>query len=145
MSMETKEIVIIQTKSSDISECCELLKTEETMTFDGTYPSEKYLHELLTDNLCFVAKYGDEIVGCLFCEKIKSKGILLNLIVVKKEYRHKGIGCFLLDTLEKRCKEINLNWIVLYSTTKSINNTNFYIKNNYINKSGSFNEFGKNL
>lgn len=87
-----------------------------------------------------------ETIGCLFTERLKMNGCLIWLIAIDPKYKTQGYGTILLKHFKNNCREIHdIEWIILYSTTNSLYNQCFYMKNGYINNSGSFYEFGKEL
>ena len=129
----------------DLLACEKLLATPETVCFSGEYPTSDYLSHIMIDGMSFVAVNGfDEIVGCIFSEKLKCFGALLDFMAVKTHYKRMGIGTQLLNHLKLEYAANNIDWMILYSTTKSEINKSFYEKNGFINN-GSFYEMGKLL
>jgi Acetyltransferases len=126
----------------DLSICEAILKTPETTCFTGEYPTVDYLSHIMIDKLSFVATIDNDIVGCIFSEKLKCFGALLNFMAVREDCRSKGIGKKLLFLLQSMYKSEGIEWMVLYSSIKSDRNKSFYEKNGFTNNNG-FYEFGK--
>lgn len=132
-------------KRADLPGCAKLLETPEVLSSTGEYPSVSYLSHIMVDGLSFVAiNDAREIVGCLFSEKLKFFGALLDFMVVRDDCRGMGIGTGLVKLYTSHCKSIGIEWSLLYSTTESESNKGFYDKNGF-ECSGKFYEFEKQL
>lgn len=102
----------------------EVEMTEEQLLKDGF--GERPLFHF------FVAEEAGEIKGvALYYEKYstwKGRCLFLEDLIVKKQYRHQGIGELLLNRLKKEAKDTGakrLEWVVLDWNESAIN---FYLK-----------------
>jgi GNAT superfamily N-acetyltransferase len=138
-------IEIRPVRKEDLEICEKLVAQPEAIAFNGQFVSKGWLSTLKDDGISYVIKSDDKIVGCTFGEKLKMNGYLLWLIAIDPEYKNMGFGTKLMECVETECKKKGIDWIILYSTTESKSNCYFYTKLGYINKSGSFWEFGKKL
>ena len=139
-------------KQEDLDSCEKLVSQPETIAFNGEFVTKDWLSVLSDDKLSFVLideeqiYDEDKIIGCIFGEKLKMNGCLLWLIAIVPEYKNRGYGSMLLKHLERVCiEEHSIEWMILYSTTNSEMNHHFYTKHGFVNKSGTFYEFGKEL
>ncbi len=117
----------------DLKKCAALSKTPELRLgyFTESYPNMKYLKEFL-GNLFIVAE--DElrnILGYLVGEKEKAGVVCLNLLVVNKKYRGKGIGKLLLKEFLKRSKKLSLKSIYFLAPNWNKKTLEFYRKNGF--------------
>lgn len=130
-------------KWDDLPACAKILETKETKCFTGEYPTVDYLSHIMIDEMSFVAVNGsNEIVGCIFSEKLKCFGALLDFMAVREDQRKRGLGTNLLKVLQAEYATKHIEWMILYSTTSSEVNKSFYTKNGFIDN-GSFYEMGK--
>lgn len=67
----------------------------------------------------YIAKYNNEIAGCVALKPIDNKLCEVKRLYVKKEFRGLGIGKLLMDTVIKDAKELNYKTITL-ETFKSL-------------------------
>lgn len=89
--------------------------------FDDFWTYSILNQELNCDSSYFiVAKSNDEIVGFAGLKVICDEADIMN-IVVKKAFRHNGIGSILLDHLVSYAKSLDLN-----SITLEVNENNLY-------------------
>lgn len=90
-----------------------LISTILTSEFDDFWNSN-ILKQELENTSCFylVAKYKNEIVGFSGVNIVLDNADLMN-IIVKKNYRNKGIGTILLKELINYCKKQNLKTFTL--------------------------------
>jgi len=144
--MMYKEFEILPVTEEYLDKCEELVATPETIAFNGEFVTKDWLFELSEDNLSFVMIVDGKTVGCIFGEKLlKSHGCLLHLLCIDVNFRNMGLGTKLIKHFEEQCKNTGVEWILLYSTYQSTVNHIFYTNLGYINKSGMFYEFGKEL
>lgn len=141
------DLFIRTIRDEDLDICEKLVAQPELINFQGHNVSKDWLSSLCEDGLSVIMENGEkETVGCIFAERLKMNGCLLWLIAIDPKFKTQGYGTTLLKHFENQCREIhNIEWIVLYSTTNSLYNRHFYMKNGYENGSGSFWEFGKEL
>jgi ribosomal protein S18 acetylase RimI-like enzyme len=128
----------------DLEECSDLLREEQLRCFDGEYPSMRYLEDLLEDSMSFLIQNGCDIIGCVFSERLKHNGALLNFIAIHRDWRGKGLGSELLNRLQTEYEKKDIEWFILYSSVDIQENLSFYKKHNLLNN-GLFYEMGKNL
>ena len=132
-------------KDADLDICEKILAQPELLGFHGHYVSKGWLEDLKKDNLSFTISCDSKIVGCTFGEKLRRNGYFVWVIAIDPEYQNRGLGSKLLNYLEAKCKESDIHWMILYSTTNSEFNRQFYTSHGYMNKNGSFYEFGKDF
>lgn len=129
---------------NDLNIIEKLMRTKEFKNSDGTYPDKNYLSKYLNSDLFIVAVENENILGCIYGERLIGNGVLLWYIVVNQDFRRKGIGSNLLIKFEKICKSIGIKFINLCSPINSKENINFYKKHKY-EQEGSYIEFYKEL
>ena len=83
---------------------------------------EGYEYYFITDN--------ETIVG-FTAFTIKDNALFLSKLYIKKEHRKKGYARFVMDYLEKRCKEDKLSFIWLTVNVNNINAINSYKKSGF--------------
>ena len=79
-------------------------------------------------------KKGIKVFGLLFSNLVIGICVLhvvldeaqINFFVVKKEYRKKGFGSYLMSFLIKQCKELNINKLILEVSQNNITAVKFY-------------------
>lgn len=97
--------------------------------FDAFWSYDTLKEELQCSNSFFrIAKTdNDEIVGFAGFKSILDEANIMN-IVVKKIYRHNGIGSFLLEHLISHAKSLNLNTITLEVNENNLSAIRLYDK-----------------
>ena len=79
-------------------------------------------------------KKGIKVFGSLFSNFVIGICVLhvvldeaqINFFVVKKKYRKKGFGSYLMSFLIKQCKELNINKLILEVSQNNITAVKFY-------------------
>jgi len=79
-------------------------------------------------------KKGIKVFGLLFSNLVIGICVLhvvldeaqINFFVVKKKYRKKGFGSYLMSFLIKQCKELNINKLILEVSQNNITAVKFY-------------------
>ena len=79
-------------------------------------------------------KKGIKVFGLLFSNLVIGICVLhvvldeaqINFFVVKKKYRKKGFGSYLMSFLIKQCKELNINKLILEVSQTNITAVKFY-------------------
>ena len=94
-------------RKTDLNECAKLSKLSELQIDERKYPDKKYLSEFL-GSLFVVAEDNKKVIGYALGEKEKHKVVSLNILVVDKKFRGKGIGKLLLNEFIKRAKTLGL-------------------------------------
>ena len=118
---------IRQAKENDCKSCYELSKVEELKKASGAYMAFSDFKDFAKcHQIFFVAEDGKEIVGYLYGEKAAGDAALLWLLVVKPEYRSKGIGKKLIEKFEQECKKRKLYEIILYAPRFNKRTHKFY-------------------
>lgn len=96
--------------------------------FDDFWSYEILKQELDCDNSYFiVAKDNNQIVGFAGLKIIIDEADIMN-IVVKKDFRNKGIGSCLLDNLILCCQDLSLKIITLEVNVNNLNAISLYKK-----------------
>lgn len=99
--------------------------------FDDFWNYDILEEELKCENSYFmVAKSNDEIVGFAGLKVIVDEADIMN-IVVKKSYRHNGIGSVLLENLISYAKSLDLNTVTLEVNEHNLSAIKLYDKFNF--------------
>lgn len=82
-----------------------------------------------------VAEENDEIVGVagFYCNDMIRKMGFLSMIIVRSCYQKKGIGLFLLETVERMCIDAGMNKLRLEVDIYNIVAQKFYITHGFSN------------
>ena len=113
----------------------EIIKDILISDFDDFWNYDILKQELECENSYFViVKTNDEIVGFAGLKIILDEADIMN-IVVKKHFRHNGIGSLLLESLISYSKSLNLKTITLEVNEYNSSAINLYNKFNF-NKLG---------
>jgi len=110
----------------DLIRCEELFKLPEFFTPNGEYIKAKWLIEYLDESYFLVAEEEDKIIGALYGEVLKGKGVILWLLAVEQEYRKLGVGTAVLKQFENNAANNGSRWVILYSSTYSDKTLKFY-------------------
>lgn len=136
-------IKIEQAKLSDVADIIKIGKSiEEFKISKGTitFWPKKILINCVKDknNLILLAKQNEELIGFIIANynPIFEKAIIEN-ILVKKDFRNKGVGKLLLDSLLLKLKRLGCSYICSLTEIKNKNTIKFYIKNKF-NKGKDF-------
>ena len=106
----------------EISEIKKLIDSFEEMDVVGETFPEEYYQRILKKGILLVAVDDNEIVGvCFGAYNIKEKWADLLGLVVKAEFREKGIGTNLVKEFEKNAKDKELETIDLYADKFQLN------------------------
>ncbi len=84
-------------------------------------------------------KEGTKIFGILFANLVIGICVIqvvldeaqINYFVVKKKFRKRGFGSYLMSYLIKRCKKLNINKLLLEVSKSNINAEKFYNRFNF--------------
>ena len=84
-------------------------------------------------------KEGTKIFGLSFANLVIAICVIqvvldeaqINYFVVKKKFRKRGFGSYLMSYLIKRCKKFNINKLLLEVSRNNINAENFYNRFNF--------------
>ncbi len=108
-------------KNSEINEIKKLVDSFEEMdVIKDTFP-EKYYKRIIAKGILLVAEENKKIVGvCFGTYNTKERWTDLLGLVVKKEWRGKGIGKTLVKEFEKFVKNKKLETIDLYADRKQL-------------------------
>ena len=122
MDINIREMTI-----SDLENIKEILSSE----FDNFWNYNILKDELLTENSKYIiAIFDDEIVGFAGLKVIVDEADIMN-IVVKKTYRHNGIGSVLLENLISYAKSLDLNTVTLEVNEHNLSAIKLYDKFNF--------------
>lgn len=99
--------------------------------FDDNWDAEEKLRKLVAErpNGIIVAEVGDEIVGSVF--QTDRLYPYFWRLVVRKDYRERGIGEQLLDTVEQQLREERHNQIGIFVTEEHEAIKQWYIKRGF--------------
>lgn len=107
------------------------IKEVLTEEFDNFWSPATLKEELNSNNSYFlVAKANNEIIGFAGLKIILDEADIMN-IVIKKNYRHNGIGSSLLDNLISYSKSLNLKSITLEVNENNLSAIRLYDKFNF--------------
>lgn len=129
---------------SDMKRVEELFSLPELATPNGDYLSAELLFDYLDEKFFLVAEDSDKIVGALFGERLKNKGIMLWLFAVDSNLQGKGIGNSLLNEFENNMRSEDIEWIMGYAPDKNVQTLKFY-KDRGFNMGKTYIEFLKFL
>ena len=84
-------------------------------------------------------KEGTKIFGILFANLVIGICVIqvvldeaqINYFVVKKKFRKRGFGSYLMSYLIKRCKKLNINKLLLEVSKSNVNAEKFYNRFNF--------------
>lgn len=79
----------------------------------------------------YLAKYGNKIIGSVALERISDQQYALTRMGVDADYQGNKIGQLLMDTAINKCKELQLNSVVLYTNQVLISALNLYFNNGF--------------
>lgn len=112
---------IRKAKVSEIEEIKKLVDSSDEMDVIKETFTETYYQRILEKGILFVAVEKEIIGVCFGTYNLKEKWADLLGLVVKKEFRRKGIGSFLVKEFEKIIKDKNLKTIDLYADKFQLN------------------------
>ena len=116
----TAPIIIRKATTRDVKPCYAIMrKTKELYGADGLSP-EWWLRGLIEKGIAVVAEQGKTIIGFKAGESLLSGGVISHLIVIKKDYRGKGLASQMNAAFEKRAKEKKRIWVLTYAKDDSI-------------------------
>lgn len=122
--------MIRKARKSEIREIKKLVDSFKEMDVIPDTFSEQYYQRILKKGILFVAEENNKIIGVCFGDyDLKEKWADLLGLVVKKEFRKKGIGSLLIKEFEKTVKKKKLKTIDLYADKTQLS---LFRKLNYI-------------
>lgn len=99
--------------------------------FDNFWTYSAFKQELNSENSYFiVAKTNNEVVGLAGLKVILDEADIMN-IVVKKSFRHNGIGSILLENLISYARNLNLKTVTLEVNEHNLSAIRLYDKFNF--------------
>jgi N-acetylglutamate synthase-like GNAT family acetyltransferase len=119
---------------TEYREYFKVLNLEWIQKYFKVEPADEYVlsnpQSAILDNggFIFFAKYDAEIVGTCALQKIDDKTFELAKMAVNINNQNKGIGRMLMDKSIQKATEMNLNKLVLYSSTHLTIALNIYSK-----------------
>lgn len=116
---------------NDLEKCENLLHISTMRCATGEYYTKSFLKDYLDENFFLVAENNGEITGCIFGEAVKDKGAIIWVIAISKKHRGASIGSKLLQAFEKNCKNIGIQWMILYAPQKKKKTCKFYQKHTF--------------
>lgn len=117
-------------KKNDLIECEKISKVSELLLNSKTYPDRKYLIEFLGP-LFIIAEEDNKIAGYILGEKEKAKILSLNLLVVDRKKRGKGLGKLLLNEFLKRAKKLGFKELYSFVPRWNEKTMEFYKRNGF--------------
>ncbi|MDD3487436.1 MAG: GNAT family N-acetyltransferase [Candidatus Moranbacteria bacterium] len=96
---------IRKAKQSDAKKCIELTKTPEFIFPGEKNFVEKYLLDFIKKGIFYVAEENQKIVGFISAQEIFGREMWIDMIVVDKNFRGKGIGTKLIKLVLKIAKK----------------------------------------
>ena len=117
----------------DYSEIINLWKNTKGVGINDYDDSKRRIKIFLEKNSqsCFVAENEQKIIGTIMGANDGRRGLIYHLMV-KPEYRKKGIGKKLLDKVEKNLKKEGIRRIYLVTLKENKIGNKFWENNNYI-------------
>lgn len=124
-------MIIRKAQLKDLKECEKISRIRELdLDYYRNGPNVKYLKDFL-DQIFLVAVEDNNVLGYIIGEKNKSKFIFINIIVVDKKHRGKGVGKLLLKEFEKIAKKMKFKEIGLLSPKWNKKTLEFYKKSGF--------------
>jgi ribosomal protein S18 acetylase RimI-like enzyme len=116
----------------DYDEIIPLWKNTPGIGLSENDDSKKSIQRFLEKNpaLCFIAETSDEIIGTIMAGDDGRRGHIYHLMV-KQEYRNKGIGKKLLERVEQTLKKEGIRKIFLVAFKKNRTGNKFWDANGY--------------
>ncbi|HTY44300.1 MAG TPA: GNAT family N-acetyltransferase [Patescibacteria group bacterium] len=124
-------MIVRKAKKEDLQECFELLKVRELMDPSGDPCKKWWIESFIKKQTLLVAEIDNKIIGFIMAEVATGKLALIHLVVVKKEFRRRGIASLLLKKTEKELKSKGARAIALYAYANKIQE-NFFRKFGYV-------------
>ena len=117
---------------NDYTEIIYLWKNTPGVGLSRNDDSKKSIKKFLekNQNACFVVELNGEIVGTIMAGNDGRRGHIYHLMV-KSEYRNKGIGKKLLTKVEKALKKEGIRKIFLVAFKENKEGNKFWEKNGY--------------
>ena len=94
------------------------------------YPVEELAGLIQNSDFFVIALHKEQVIGYI-CGVIEYRVGHLKSLGVKKEYRKKGVGSYLLDMFEQFLVRKGIKKVYLEVSTKNIKATQFYTKKGY--------------
>lgn len=126
----SEEIKIRKAKPADLDICLVLAQEPELASSLGVQPTYEELRNGLRHGIFMVAKLGDTVVGFVLGYVMSRQNGHIDLLVVAKEHRRKGIGTKLSGKIVKKMRKKNVNWIWLIAHETDAD-MNFYNVNHF--------------
>lgn len=96
--------------------------------FDDFWNLQTLQQEIEASNTYYiVAKYNNQVIGFAGIKITLDSADIMN-IVVKKDFRKKGVGTFLVENLIKKCDNLNISKLFLEVNEENIYAINLYSK-----------------
>jgi N-acetylglutamate synthase-like GNAT family acetyltransferase len=130
----------------DIDSCIELAKIPEFTTLNSISDKakRKYLKEFIEKEIFLVADDNGDIVGFMGGEKMLFSFLWIDVIVVRKDLRGKGIGSKLFSSMKKEAKKEGVKHVYLIAPQWKPKTIAFYEKQG-MKKGRNFVEFSMDL
>jgi len=114
------------------SEMINLWKNTKGVGLSGKDDSKKSIRKYLekNPNTCFTARYNESIIGTIMAGNDGRRGIIYHLMV-KPEYRKKGIAKKLLKKAENSLKKEGIRKIMIYVFKENKIGNKFWENNGY--------------
>lgn len=126
-----KGVKIRKATMKDINEVQKMSGADELKNPDGK-PQKKWWFEafIKEKQFFYVAQADSNLVGFIVAERTVGDCILIQDIFIKKDFRGKGVGHLLINTLEREAKKKKVRAFYAYSDVKK-ETVNFYKKLKY--------------
>ena len=119
-------ITIKQIYKEDIELCYELDSNTISLWSKKQWESEFKKEK----NKIFGLLFSNSLVGICVCQEVLDEA-QIKYFVVKKKFRERGFGTFLMSYLIKRCKNININKLILEVSQNNTIADKFYDRFNF--------------
>lgn len=128
-------------RKAEISDCkkiCQLLKTPELIDSLANIDMKDYLNKIAGKNdLFLVAEIEKKVVGFVLGEELLGKCAYAHLMAVDNNFRGKGIGGELMETLKKKAKIKKIDYLFFFAPKENSKLVEFY-KNHKFNRKGEY-------
>lgn len=115
-------------KTVDAKRCIALTHTPEFIFPGSEKFVEKYLTDFINKGIFYVAEEKSEIVGFISAQITLGRELWIDMIIVKNEYRNKGIGTRLINIVMQLAKRKGMKMVFLDAPAFNKKTLKFYDK-----------------
>ncbi|MDR1337767.1 MAG: GNAT family N-acetyltransferase [Rickettsiales bacterium] len=110
-----ENIILRPAAAKDAAAIRELMSHEKQILSAGEVWDIKSIKIYIDNGLTFVAEIDGEIAGFIIAEHLLNGGAMLQLRIVDKKLRGRGIGAILFDYFEQALRDAGIGWMMSYA------------------------------